>query len=98
MSKNYVLNDLEFDNVPLKIILPSDREECDKEELQKSKEKNREIIERMRNDKRYKDLVQTVINQSQMRIDGSIGHHHALGNANTRRGEIPNSPDSGTTQ
>ena len=29
MSRNYVLNDLEFDNIPLKIILPSDSEECD---------------------------------------------------------------------
>lgn len=57
MSKNYVLNDLEFDNVPLKIILPSDGEKCDEEELQRSRERNREIIERMRNDKRYKELV-----------------------------------------
>ena len=57
MSKNYVLNDLDFDNVPLRIILPSDQEEYDKEELQKSMEKNRELIEGMRNDKRYKELV-----------------------------------------
>lgn len=56
MSKNYVLNDLEFDNVPLKIILPSDTEECDEKELQKSREKNRELIERMRNDKKYREL------------------------------------------
>lgn len=51
MSKNFVLNDLEFDNVPLKIIQPSDSEECDEKELQKSRKKNRELIERMRNDK-----------------------------------------------
>lgn len=57
MSENYVLNDLEFDNVPLKIILPSDSEKCDEKELQKSKEKNRELIERMRNDKKYGELV-----------------------------------------
>lgn len=57
MSKNYVLNDLEFDNIPLKIILPSDSEECDEKELQKSREKNRELIERMRNDKKYMDLI-----------------------------------------
>lgn len=57
MSKNYVLNDLEFDNIPLKIILPSDREECDEEELQKSREKNQELIERMRNDKKYRELI-----------------------------------------
>lgn len=57
MSKNYVLNDLEFDNVPLKIILPSDSEECDEKELQKSRKKNRELIERMRNDKKYMDLI-----------------------------------------
>ena len=57
MSKNYVLNDLEFDNIPLKIILPSGREECDEKELQKSREKNREFIERMRNDKKYWELV-----------------------------------------
>lgn len=57
MSKNYVLNDLEFDNVPLKIILPSDSEEYDEKELQKSREKNRELIERMRNDKKYRELV-----------------------------------------
>lgn len=57
MSKNYVLNDMEFDNVPLKIILPSDLEEYDQEELQKSMEKNRELVEKMRNDKRYKELV-----------------------------------------
>lgn len=57
MSKNYVLNDLEFDNVPLKIILPSDSEECDEKELQKCREKNRELIERMRNDKKYHELV-----------------------------------------
>lgn len=37
MSKNYVLNDLEFDNVPLQIILPSDNEECNEKELQKSR-------------------------------------------------------------
>lgn len=60
MSKNYVLNDLEFDNVPLKIILPSDLEEHDQEELQKSKEKNRELVEKMRNDKRYKELISEV--------------------------------------
>ncbi len=57
MSRNYVLNDLEFDNIPLKIILPSDSEECDEKELQKSREKNRELIERMRNDKKYIELV-----------------------------------------
>lgn len=51
MSKNYVLNDLDFDNVPLKIIPPPESEECDEKELQKSREKNRELIERMRNDK-----------------------------------------------
>ena len=60
MSKNYVLNDLEFDNVPLKIILPSDLEEYAQEELQKSKEKNRELVEKMRNDKRYKELISEV--------------------------------------
>ena len=52
MGMNYVLNDLEFDNVPLKIILPSDSVECDEKELQKSREKNRKFIERMRNDKK----------------------------------------------
>ena len=57
MSRNYVLNDLEFDNIPLKIILPSDSEECDEKELQKSREKNRELIERIRNDKKYIELV-----------------------------------------
>ncbi|MDE5939583.1 MAG: hypothetical protein K2H37_10930 [Lachnospiraceae bacterium] len=57
MSKNYVLNDLEFDNVPLKIILPSDRKECDEKELEKSRQKNRELIERMRNDKKYMELI-----------------------------------------
>lgn len=57
MSKNYVLNDLEFDNIPLKIILSSDSEECDEEKLQKSREKNRELIERMRNDKKYQELI-----------------------------------------
>lgn len=57
MSKNYVLNDLEFDNIPLKIILPSDLEEYDREELQKSMEKNQELIEKMRSDKRYQELV-----------------------------------------
>lgn len=59
MSKNYVLNDLEFDNIPLKIILPSDGEEYDEKELQKNREKNRELIERMRNDKKYMELVST---------------------------------------
>ncbi len=59
MSKNYVLNDLEFDNIPLKIILPSDGEEYDEKELQKSREKNRELIKRMRNDKKYMELVST---------------------------------------
>lgn len=57
MCKNYMLNDLEFDNVPLKIILSSDSEEHDEKELQKSREKNREFIERMRNDKKYRELV-----------------------------------------
>lgn len=52
-----MLNDLEFDNIPLKIILPSDSEECDEKELQESREKNRELIERMRNDKKYRELV-----------------------------------------
>ncbi|MDE6601313.1 MAG: hypothetical protein K2K90_03945 [Lachnospiraceae bacterium] len=59
MSKNYVLNDLEFDNVPLKIILPSDMEECDEKEFEKSRQKNRELIERMRNDKKYMELILT---------------------------------------
>ncbi|MCI9144132.1 MAG: hypothetical protein HFH87_16190 [Lachnospiraceae bacterium] len=59
MSRNYVLNDLEFDNIPLKIIQPSNCEECDMEELQKSREKNRELIEKMRNDKKYRELVST---------------------------------------
>lgn len=59
MSKNYVLNDLEFDNIPLKIILSSESEKCDEKELQKSREKNRELIERMRNDKKYRELVST---------------------------------------
>lgn len=59
MSKNYVSNDLEFDNVPLKIILSSGSEECDEKELQKSREKNWEFIERMRNDKKYVELVLT---------------------------------------
>ncbi len=57
MSRNYVLNDLEFDNIPLKIIQPSDCGECDMEELQKSREKNRELIEKMRNDEKYRELV-----------------------------------------
>jgi hypothetical protein len=57
MSKNYVLNDLEYDNVPLKIILPFDSEKCDEKELQKSRERNRKLIERMRNDKKYRELV-----------------------------------------
>ena len=57
MSRNYVLNDLEFDNIPLKIMLSIDNEECDEKELQKSREKNRELIERMRNDKKYIELV-----------------------------------------
>ena len=57
MGKNYVLNDLEFDNIPLKIILPSDSEEHDEKELQKSRKKKREFIERMRNDKKYRELV-----------------------------------------
>lgn len=61
MSKNYVLNDLEFDNVPLKIILPSDSEECDEKELQKSREKNRELIERMRNDRKYRKYMELVL-------------------------------------
>lgn len=52
-----MLNDLEFDNVPLQITLPSDSEECDEKELQKSRKKNRELIERMRNDKKYMDLI-----------------------------------------
>ncbi|MCI8789407.1 MAG: hypothetical protein HFH92_09910 [Lachnospiraceae bacterium] len=52
MGMNYVLNDLEFDNVPLKIILPSDSVECDEKELQKSGEKNRELIERMGSSKK----------------------------------------------
>lgn len=59
MSRNYALNDLEFDNIPLNIILPTDSEECDEKELQKSREKNRELIERMRNDKKYMELVST---------------------------------------
>lgn len=59
MSRNYILNDLEFDNIPLNIILPSDSAEYDEEELQKSREKNRELIEKMRNDKKYKELVST---------------------------------------
>lgn len=57
MCKNYMLNDLEFDNVPLKIILSSDSEEHDEKELQKSREKNQKFIERMRNDKKYRELV-----------------------------------------
>ena len=57
MSRNYVLNDLEFDNTPLNIILYSDSEECDEKELQKSREKNRELIERMRSDKKYTELI-----------------------------------------
>lgn len=59
MSRNYMLNDVEFDNIPLDIILSSDCEKCDEKELQKSREKNRELIERMRNDKKYKELVST---------------------------------------
>lgn len=59
MSRNYALNDLEFDNIPLNIILPTDSEEYDEKELQKSREKNRELIERMRNDKKYMELVST---------------------------------------
>lgn len=59
MSRNYVLNDLEFDNIPLKIMLHIDNEECDEKELQKSREKNRELIEKMRNNKKYKELVST---------------------------------------
>ena len=57
MNKNYVLNDLEFDNLPIEIIPSSNREECDQEELQRSRAKNRELIERMRNDKKYIELV-----------------------------------------
>ncbi len=57
MSRNYVLNDLEFDNTPLNIVLYSDSEECDEKELQKSREKNRELIERMRSDKKYTELI-----------------------------------------
>lgn len=60
MSKNYVLNDLEFDNIPLNIILPSDNEAFDEKELQKSREKNRELIEKMRNDKKYVELISTL--------------------------------------
>ncbi len=60
MSKNYVLNDLEFDNIPLKIILSPDMQDCEEEELQKSMVKNRELVERMRSDKRYKELVSEV--------------------------------------
>lgn len=52
MSRNYVLNDLELDNIPLKIMLPIDNEECDEKELQKSREKNRELIERMGSSKK----------------------------------------------
>ena len=60
MSRNYVLNDLEFDNIPLKIMLPIDNEECDEKELQKSREKNRELIEKMRNNKKYKEKEQQI--------------------------------------
>lgn len=60
MSRNYVLNDLEFDNIPLKIIQHSGGKECDMEALQKSREKNRELIEKMRNDKKYRELVSTL--------------------------------------
>ena len=67
MSKNYVLNDLEYDNVPLKIILPFDSEKCDEKELQKSRERNRKLIERMRNDKKYRELVSAQIGRASCR-------------------------------
>lgn len=47
-----------IEECPLR-LLPSDSEECDEEELQKIREKNRELIERMRNDKKYRELVLT---------------------------------------
>ena len=40
MKENYVLNDLSYDNVPLRII-PQAVEKIDEEELKKSVEKNR---------------------------------------------------------
>lgn len=55
--KNYVLNDIEYDNIPLKVIEFSELQECDREELQRSIEKNRELINRMRNNEKYKELI-----------------------------------------
>lgn len=55
--RNYVLNDIEYDNIPLKVIESSELQECDREKLQKSIEKNRELINRMRKNEKYKELI-----------------------------------------
>ena len=56
MKENYVLNDLSYDNVPLRII-PQAVEKIDEEELKKSVEKNRKMIEGMRKEENYKRIM-----------------------------------------
>lgn len=56
MCENYVLNDLGYDNVPLHVI-PQNIEGINKEELKKSEEKNKKIIEDMRNEDNYKKVM-----------------------------------------
>ena len=56
LKENYVLNDLSYDNVPLRII-PQAVEKIDEEELKKSVEKNRKMIESMRKEENYKRIM-----------------------------------------
>lgn len=72
-SVNDIIERLEYDNFPLKIILPSDGEECDEKELQKSREKNRKFIERMRNDKKDSRSAASVSENIEVNYLGRAG-------------------------
>lgn len=54
---NYVLNDVGYDNTPLKIIEPLTEPAIDEKKLLESIEKNKKIIGQMRNSDKYKELI-----------------------------------------
>ncbi len=54
---NYVLNDVGYDNAPLEIIDPKRVEHIDEKKLSESIEKNKKIIEQMRNSAKYRELI-----------------------------------------
>lgn len=52
--ESYILNDVEYDFKPLEIFVPDPNYKVDKKELEKSIEKNKAIIARVReNRKKY---------------------------------------------